>query len=125
MNKKKGLGPLEHQIMDIVWKQKEATVYCVVDKICKEKQLAYTTIMTVMSRLAKKGILKRKKKGKTYIYSSIETKDKFIHQLVQNTITKMVDMFGEDALVAFADETKNLSLDNKKKLISKIDNDHS
>jgi predicted transcriptional regulator len=125
MNKKKGLGPLEHQIMDIVWEQKTATVYSVVDKICKEKQLAYTTVMTVMSRLAKKGILQREKKGKTFVYSPIESKDKFIHQLVQNTISKMVDMFGEDALVAFVDETKNISIDNKKKLIAKLDNDDS
>jgi predicted transcriptional regulator len=125
MNKKKGLGPLEHQIMDIVWKQKEATVYSVVDQICKEKQLAYTTIMTVMSRLAKKGVLKREKKGKTYIYSPIESKEKFIHQLVQNTISKMVDMFGEDALAAFVDETQNISIENKKKLVAKIDNDNS
>lgn len=124
MTKKKGLGPLEHQIMDIVWNQKKATVYTVADKLCNEKKLAYTTIMTVMTRLAKNGILTREKKGKTYFYSPKESKNKFIHILAQNTISKMVDMFGEDALIAFADETKNLSIEHKDKLLSKIDNEY-
>lgn len=123
MNKKKGLGPLEHQVMDIVWKQKNSTVYSVVDELCHEKKLAYTTVMTVMSRLAKKGVLNRKKKGKTYFYQPIETKDQFIHQMVKNTISKMVDMFGEEALVAFEDETKHLSQSQKEKILSKLDND--
>lgn len=124
MIKKKGLGPLEHQIMDIVWKQKKATVYSVADELCSDKKLAYTTIMTVMTRLAQNGVLTREKKGKTYFYSSKESKNKFIHILAQNTISKMVDMFGEDALIAFADETKNLSIEHKDKLLSKIDNEH-
>lgn len=121
MIKKKGLGPLEHQIMDIVWKQKQATVYSVVDELNKKKLLAYTTVMTVMTRLSKKGILVRKKQGKTYLYHPKISKTRFIHSVVQNTISKMVDMFGEEALIAFADETNNLSSEKKKKLLAKID----
>lgn len=124
MSVKKGLGPLEHQIMDIVWSQKKATVYSVVNELCGEKKLAYTTVMTVMTRLAQQGILVREKKGKTYFYHPKETKDKFIHSIVQNTIHKMIDMFGTEALVAFVDETKNLSKEHKKELLSKIDNEN-
>lgn len=123
MIKRKSLGPLEHQIMDIVWKQKKSTVYSVVEDLCQEKKLAYTTVMTVMSRLAKKGVLTRKKKGKTYYYQPSETKDQFIHQVVKNTISKMVNMFGEEALIAFEDETQNLTKEQRDNLLSKIDND--
>lgn len=123
MIKRKSLGPLEHQIMDIVWKQKKSTVYSVVEDLCQEKKLAYTTVMTVMSRLAKKGVLTRKKKGKTYYYQPSETKDQFIHQVVKNTISKMVNMFGEEALIAFEDETQNLTKEQRDSLLSKIDND--
>ena len=124
MSAKQSLGPLEHQIMDIVWSQKKATVYSVVNQLCGEKQLAYTTVMTVMTRLAQQGVLSREKKGKTYFYYPQETKEKFIHSVVQNTIQKMVDMFGTEAVVAFVDETKNLSKEHKEKLLSKIDNDN-
>ncbi len=124
MINQKGLGPLERQVMDVVWKQKKATVYSVVEELCQEKKLAYTTVMTVMSRLASKGVLVREKKGKTFFYQPQECKEKFIHSLVHNTISKMVDTFGEEALVAFVDETKSLSIEHKQKLLSKIDNEN-
>ena len=124
MISQKSLGPLERQVMDVVWKQKNATVYSVLEELCQEKKLAYTTIMTVMSRLASKGVLVREKKGKTFFYQPRECKEKFIHSLVHNTISKMVDIFGEAALVAFVDETKSLSKEHKHKLLSKIDNEN-
>ncbi len=121
--KKNNLGPLEHKIMEIVWKQQEATVYSVVEALEQEKCLAYTTVMTVMSRLAKKGILSREKKGKTYIYSPKQSKEKFIHQLVKSTINRMIDSFGEEAIVAFVDETESLTQEHKLDLINKISDD--
>jgi predicted transcriptional regulator len=123
VNKKNNLGPLEHKVMEIVWKQKKATVYSVVEALEQEKCLAYTTVMTVMSRLAKKGILSREKKGKTFIYSPKESKEKFIHQLVKSTINRMIDSFGEEAIVAFVDESNSLSEDHKKDLLNKISDD--
>lgn len=122
--KKKGLGPLEHKVMDIVWAQKEATVYSVVETIEKEKSLAYTTVMTVMSRLTKKGLLSRKKNGKTYVYRPRQTKETFVHSLVKNTISRMVDAFGDEALVAFFDETQHLSEEHKQRLLKKISDDN-
>jgi len=121
MKTQKALGPLEHQIMDIVWIQQKSTVYSVVAELSKKKKLAYTTVMTVMTRLAKKGVLSRQKKGKTYFYMPSESKDQFIHDVVKNTISKLVDMFGDEALIAFEDETKNLSDEQKEALLSKID----
>ena len=120
MNKKKGLGPLEHKVMDIVWKQKKSTVYSVVQELEKEKSLAYTTIMTVMTRLAQKDILSREKKGKTYFYKPKQSKEKFVHLLVHNTISKMINSFGETAAVAFMDEANSLTTENKKQLLSKL-----
>lgn len=121
MTKQKTLGPLEHQIMDIVWNQKKATVYSVVEELCHEKKLAYTTIMTVMTRLTKKGVLAREKKGKTFYYSPLLGKEKFIHSLVKNTMARLIDSFGEEALVAFVDETQTLNAEHKQKLLSKLD----
>ena len=124
MINQKNLGPLERQVMDIVWKQKKATVYSVVEELCHENKLAYTTVMTVMSRLACKGVLIREKKGKTFFYQPKECKEKFIQSLVHTTISKMVDTFGEDALLAFVDETKSLTTEHKQKLLSKIDDEN-
>jgi predicted transcriptional regulator len=110
---KNSLGPLEHQIMKIVWKQKKSTVYSVIEELKEERNLAYTTVMTVMARLADKKILNREKVGKVYFYKPAQTKEKFIHFLIKKTIHSFIDKFGDEAVVAFIDETNNLSKSKK------------
>lgn len=67
------LGPLEQAIMDRVWAAPgPVAVRDVVDQLNKgrREQLAYTTVMTVMSRLAEKGILTRVREGRGYLYEA-------------------------------------------------------
>lgn len=123
MEAKKSLGPLEHKVMSIVWKQKEATVYSVIQGLGTEKKLAYTTVMTVMSRLAKQGILSRHKRGKTFVYRPRESKEMFIQSLVRNTINRFIERFGDEAVTAFLDQSSQLSKEDRKKLISRLDSD--
>lgn len=64
-------GPLEAEVMDAIWSTSEPmAVRAVVDQLNdgRSEPLAYTTVMTVMSRLAEKGILTRNKKGRGYLY---------------------------------------------------------
>ncbi|HEX6062217.1 MAG TPA: BlaI/MecI/CopY family transcriptional regulator, partial [Candidatus Limnocylindria bacterium] len=53
------LGPLETAVMDRLWKRRQATVRDVVDDLAKSRSLAYTTVMTIMTRLHAKGLLVR------------------------------------------------------------------
>lgn len=64
----KTLGPLEEKILFLV--KKKSSPRDVLKKI-KGKKYAYTTVMTVMNRLYKKGFLKREKIKKTYYYSPV------------------------------------------------------
>lgn len=52
------LGPLELEVMKVIWIRKEATVQNVLTELNKQNDYAYTTIMTVMNRLDKKGLLR-------------------------------------------------------------------
>jgi predicted transcriptional regulator len=66
-------GPLESAVMDTVWSAGEpVTVRVVVDRLNagRAEPLAYTTVMTVMSRLAEKGVLGRQKRGRGFVYES-------------------------------------------------------
>jgi predicted transcriptional regulator len=63
------LGDLETEIMTVVWARGEASVQDVKDALEPKRPLAYTTVMTVMSRLAEKGILNRRKEGRAYVYT--------------------------------------------------------
>jgi predicted transcriptional regulator len=61
------LGPLEVAVMNIVWANGESAVRDVVDRL--ERPLAYTTVMTTLDRLFKKGLLDRRKHERAFLYS--------------------------------------------------------
>ena len=61
------LGPLEVAVMEILWQRGESAVRDVVE--CLERPLAYTTVMTTLDRLYKKGLLDRRKCERAFLYS--------------------------------------------------------
>jgi predicted transcriptional regulator len=61
------LGPLEIQVMEVVWARDECSVRDVVEKL--DSKLAYTTVMTTLDRLYKKGLLDRHKAERAFLYS--------------------------------------------------------
>jgi predicted transcriptional regulator len=66
-------GPLEREVMDAVWAARSpVTVREIVDRLneARADPLAYTTVMTVMSRLAEKRALERRKVGRGYAYEA-------------------------------------------------------
>ena len=62
------LGPLEIQVMEVIWTDGESSVRDVVEKL--GNKLAYTTVMTTLDRLFKKGLLDRHKSERAFLYSS-------------------------------------------------------
>jgi predicted transcriptional regulator len=62
------LGPLELQVMEVIWTFGESSVREVVEKL--QSKLAYTTVMTTLDRLFKKGLLDRHKSERAFVYSS-------------------------------------------------------
>lgn len=63
------LTPLELAIMRSLWKRGQATVREVQGDLATERQLAYTTVMTVLDRLFKKGLVERQKKSRAHLYT--------------------------------------------------------
>ena len=61
------LGPLESAIMDLLWNRGESNVHDVVERL--DRPLAYTTVMTTLDRLFKKGLLDRRKSARAFLYS--------------------------------------------------------
>lgn len=62
------LAPLELECMNTLWPLGEATVREIRDGLAPRRARAYTTIMTIMDRLARKGVVERRKAGRAYIY---------------------------------------------------------
>src|SRR5208337_482796 len=61
------LGPLEIQVMEVLWTAGELSVRDVVEKL--DRRLAYTTVMTTLDRLFKKGLLDRQKADRAFLYT--------------------------------------------------------
>jgi len=62
------LAPLELDCMNTLWPIGEGTVREIRDLLAERRARAYTTIMTIMDRLARKGVVERRKSGRAYVY---------------------------------------------------------
>lgn len=62
------MGPLEAQVMDLVWELGETTVRAVWERLGGEDQAAYTTVMTIFHRLYEKGYVERESVGRAHVY---------------------------------------------------------
>jgi predicted transcriptional regulator len=72
------LGPLEISVMEILWRRGESNVHDVVLKLARP--LAYTTVMTTLDRLFKKGLLDRRKSDRAFLYSPRFSRRDWEHQ---------------------------------------------
>jgi len=97
------LGELESQIMTWLWSHEEGTVRDVQKGLKIEPEPAYTTIMTVMSRLAQKGLLSKTKRGHAFLYRPVMSKTQFQKTMMRTVMGSLVDSFGTPALSHFVD----------------------
>jgi predicted transcriptional regulator len=78
------LAPLELDCLNMLWPMGEGTVREIRDALAPRRPRAYTTIMTIMDRLARKGIVERRKTGRAYIYKpNLTAEDARAHALAQ------------------------------------------
>lgn len=81
------LGPTEAQLMELAWDKKTLTVKKALFFLGEENKRAYTTIMTVLTRLADKGLLNRERQGRSFVYTPAVDKATFVKDRVR-TITR-------------------------------------
>jgi BlaI family penicillinase repressor len=82
------LAPLELDCMNTLWPMGQGTVREIRDRLAPRRPRAYTTIMTIMDRLARKGIVERRKIGRAYMYrpnlSAEEARVHALDQVIEN-----------------------------------------
>jgi predicted transcriptional regulator len=104
------LFELESEVMEEVWRQGRTNVRAVMEALNKKrrKDRAYTTYMTIMARLARKGLLHREREGQTDAYWPRLTREEFRRARAEQEVGALVSEFGEVALVHFAKEFHKL-----------------
>ena len=79
------LGPLEFDLMQILWSCGESNVRDVVQQL--ERPLAYTTVMTTLDRLYKKGLLDRRMLDRAFLYSARLSRQEWGRTRAENVLT--------------------------------------
>jgi predicted transcriptional regulator len=82
------LGPLEITVMEILWEAGEVNVHDVVGRL--DRHLAYTTIMTTLDRLFKKGLLNRRKEDRAFFYTARFTRREWEHKRVGDFVATVL-----------------------------------
>jgi predicted transcriptional regulator len=100
------LGPLEAQVMEIIWALDEVTVRDVHRALLKKRNIAYTTVMTTMGRLADKGLLKRTEDHPAHRYRPLLTRDQYARSTVKNVVDWLVNHFRDPTVAYFIDRVE-------------------
>jgi predicted transcriptional regulator len=104
------LHELESEVMEQLWAGGEASVRSVMEALNARarKERAYTTYMTIMARLHKKGLLSRRREGKTDYYAPAYERDEYMALRAKTEVEGLVDQYGDVALSHFAEQMARL-----------------
>lgn len=99
-------GNLEQEIMNILWEAQTALKPAEVQERCKG-ELAYTTVMTMLQRLHRKGILNRERDGNAYRYAPKISKDSYASTTLDKVYKGILAAYGPLAIANFIESVKS------------------
>jgi predicted transcriptional regulator len=114
------LTPQELEIMKVVWAREQATVRDVYEALLRQRQVAYTTVMTMMNVLERKGHLRKREDGRSFVYRPSRPQ----RQVVRSMVREFVDrVFGGDTapLLAHLVEEEKLTREELDALAKRIE----
>jgi len=122
------ISNLEAEIMKIIWAKVKVTVREVhEDMLRKEIEskehgfIPYTTVMSTMTTLAEKGLLKQNKTAKTYVYSAVVDKKELSKSIIRSVSDKLLEESTRGMVSRFLSDSKNISKEGIEKLLKEID----
>lgn len=104
------LHELESEVMEQLWASREASVRAVMEALNRrsKKERAYTTYMTIMARLHKKGLLTRRREGKSDYYAPAYSREEYMGLRARAEVDQLVSQYGDVALSHFARQMASL-----------------
>ncbi len=114
------LGPLEQRLLEGMWAKGSATVRELLENGCPE--LAYTTVMTTLDRLYKKGLLRRSEEGRAFRYAPRLSREEFQREAAGHAFRQLLDASPASSLplsflVDFLGERDAQLLEDLRKLV--------
>lgn len=102
-----GLGDLEGPILEALWEEGELSTPAVHALVGEPRALAYTTVLTVLQRLHKKGLVERRGGGRSHLYHAAVSREDFAKRRAESLAGSLMAL-GETGMAAFLAEAERL-----------------
>jgi len=100
------LTPQELAIMKVVWRTDKATVRDVYEALRETRQIAYTTVMTMMKILEEKGYLKKSAADRAHLYRPAKPRQQVVGAMVRDFLDRVFDGASDRLLLHLAKDNK-------------------
>ena len=116
---------LERPLMEILWTKGSLKGRDLYEEIRRKKDIAYTTSLTVLDRLSKKGLIKKDRESGTILFTPAVSRQAYESAITESLVQKAFEVSPDLAVSAFADIFSRMpkgNLDKLEKLIEKKQN---
>lgn len=114
------LFDLEADVMEVIWAADKLSVADVQNELERTRTIAYTTVLTTMSRLHEKALLLRERDGKRYLYRAAMTREAFLQRMADEVFDSLAEAGLDSVAALFASRVESASdedLDRLEELI--------
>ena len=118
MENKKSLTKAELNVMNILWSKNEATVNEIIE-VMGEPKPAYTTVLTVMQVLTRKGVVSPERRGKAHVFRPLLSREEYINGFMQETSNILFQGSLRNFFSYFV-KSEKLSKEEVKKILDEI-----
>jgi predicted transcriptional regulator len=123
------LGELERAVMDTVWQaqaegRSPVSVRTVHDELSRSRDLAYTTVMTVMGRLADGGLLTQERSGRAYRYSAAGSREELTASTMLDQLHGMAATDRRSAMLHFLGDASPDEIADLKAALAEVEARH-
>jgi BlaI family transcriptional regulator, penicillinase repressor len=100
------LTPQELELMKIVWHKGEVTVRDVYETLLEHRKIAYTTVMTMMRVLEKKGYVKTRRENRAFVYRPSRPERQVVRSMVREFVDRVFNGSAQPLLVHLVEDRK-------------------
>lgn len=104
--------------MKVVWRLEKATVREVYEALLESRQIAYTTVMTMMGILEKKGYLKKVLADRAHVFTPVKKRQQVVGAMVRDFVERVFDGASDSLLLALAKDNK--LTDKQKRIVKQL-----
>ncbi len=123
-----GISCLEAEVLKVAWKKGKVTVRITHEEIIKKeieirdsKYTPYTTILSIMTGLTSKGLLKQDRREKNYFYSAAVSSRELTSGIIRSVANKLLDDTHKKLIYGFLEDSNNITTEGIRKILTDME----